>query len=85
MMRSPSGLILPDDFAELLIVSWDGQASDHDVARAIALNGSACDWLDGKIETDTFTDQIAEVVGDPFDYLDYVEALLPPEIRIFQP
>lgn len=83
-MRSPSGLILPDDCAELFIVSWDNQASDHDIDRAIALNGSACDWLEGKIETDTFTDQIAEVVGDPFDYLDHIDQFLPPELRIFQ-
>ena len=76
-MATSSILWLPNDPAELLAVTWDSQASDHEIDKAIALNGAGADWLDGKIETDTYLDHIAETVGDPYDFLDHVEDLLP--------
>ena len=76
-MRSPAGLILPDDCAELFIVTWDAQATESEIDKAIALNGAASDWLEGKIETDTYLDQVAETVYDPYRFLDYVDNLLP--------
>lgn len=76
-MITPSGLLLPDDCAELFVVTWDGQATESEIDKAIALNGAGCDWLDGKIETDTYLDHVAEVAGDPFDFLDYIDQLLP--------
>lgn len=81
-MQSPSGLYLPDDCAELFTVTWDRQASESEIDKAIALNGAACDWLDGKVETDTYLDHVAEAWGDPFDFLDHIEGLLPKETGI---
>lgn len=70
---------LPDDPRELFAVFWDGQASDHEIDRAIQLNGLMSDWLSGNVETDVATDAIAELSGiDPYEYFDYVDGLLLP-------
>lgn len=70
---------LPDDPRELFTVFWDDQASDHDIDRAIELNGLMSGWLAGTVETDTATDAILELSGiDPYDYFDYVDGLLLP-------
>lgn len=84
MRQSPSGLYLPDDGAELFSISWDAQATEHEIDQAIALNGTAANWFDGRIETDVFTDHVAEILGDPYGYLNYVQSLLPEPVRIFK-
>lgn len=83
MITSPAGLALPDDCAELFSVSWNGEATDHEIDKAIELNGILANWVDGKVETDVATDAVAEIYeGDPYDFWDYVDGLILPKTGI---
>jgi len=78
-MRSPSGLVLPNDCAELFTISWNNQATEHEIDRAIKLNGILANWVDGNVETDVATDAIAEISDtDPFEYFDHINGILLP-------
>lgn len=83
MVRSPNGLLLPDDCAELFSVSWDNQATEHEIDQAIELNGILANWIDGNVETDVATDAVAEIYeGDPYDFWNHVNGILLPRTGI---
>lgn len=64
-------LWVPDDTLDLLSVGLEGGYTDSEFQGMLAINKAGRDWLEGRIDIDTYTD-ILEYYGipNPLELLD---------------